>query len=197
MGQSPQASGATQVTADDPTVELDVLEQTISMEGGRIVREDAYGLAAGPHPARLDSRRQSGRAQEASRRQQRSVGHARSCGTARPAGSTGFTTRTKSSTCWKAPSSSKMPPERASGCRRATPSCFPRAHSIAGRSPVTFARSPSSTRRCRPRCGSCRGNPQATDRPVPAQAGWRGRLGRLNVRSAWRAGDTPRPGDAR
>jgi hypothetical protein len=36
--------------ADDPTLELDVLEQTISMEGGRIVREDAYGLAAAPIP---------------------------------------------------------------------------------------------------------------------------------------------------
>lgn len=50
MGQSPQERGATHVTADDPTVELDVLEQTISMEGGSIVREDAHGLAASPIP---------------------------------------------------------------------------------------------------------------------------------------------------
>ena len=50
MGQLPQESGATRVTADDPTVELDALEQTISMEGGRIVREDAYGLTPSPIP---------------------------------------------------------------------------------------------------------------------------------------------------
>lgn len=51
MGQLPQESGAArQLTADDPTVELDVLEQTISIEGGRIVREDTHDLAASPIP---------------------------------------------------------------------------------------------------------------------------------------------------
>ena len=51
MGQSPQECGAArQVTADDPTVELDVLEQTISLEGARIVRDDTHGLAASPIP---------------------------------------------------------------------------------------------------------------------------------------------------
>ena len=51
MGQSPQDSGAArQVTADDPTVELDVLEQTISMDGTRVVRADTHGLSASPIP---------------------------------------------------------------------------------------------------------------------------------------------------
>ena len=51
MGQSPQESGAArQLTADDPTVEIDVLEQTISIEGARIVRDATYGLAASPIP---------------------------------------------------------------------------------------------------------------------------------------------------
>jgi hypothetical protein len=51
VGPSPHESGATrQLTAEDPTVELDVLEQTISIEGGRIVREDIHGLAASPIP---------------------------------------------------------------------------------------------------------------------------------------------------
>ncbi len=52
MGNSPQDSGtAHQLTADDPTVELDILEQTISIEGARALRHDALGLvpAAIPH----------------------------------------------------------------------------------------------------------------------------------------------------
>ena len=51
MGQSPQECGAArQLTADDPTVELDVLETTISIEGARIARDDTYGLAPSPIP---------------------------------------------------------------------------------------------------------------------------------------------------
>jgi uncharacterized cupin superfamily protein len=52
VGNSPQDSGtARQLTADDPTVELDILEQTISIEGARALRHDALGLvpAAIPH----------------------------------------------------------------------------------------------------------------------------------------------------
>ncbi len=49
MGKSPQESGAArQLTADDPTVELDVLEQTISMEGARALRHDTHGLLCVP-----------------------------------------------------------------------------------------------------------------------------------------------------
>lgn len=45
MGRSPQEGGATgQLTADDPTVELDMLEQTISIEGAQELRHDAHGL---------------------------------------------------------------------------------------------------------------------------------------------------------
>lgn len=51
MGQSPRESGAArQIAADDPTVELDVLEQTISMEGVRVVRDATHGLAPAPIP---------------------------------------------------------------------------------------------------------------------------------------------------
>jgi uncharacterized cupin superfamily protein len=51
VGQSPQERGAARVvTADDPTVELDVLEQTISMEGIRVARQDVPGLVASPIP---------------------------------------------------------------------------------------------------------------------------------------------------
>ena len=49
MGNSPQDSGtAHQLTADDPTVELDILEQTISMEGARALRHDTHGLICVP-----------------------------------------------------------------------------------------------------------------------------------------------------
>jgi uncharacterized cupin superfamily protein len=45
VGNSPQDTGtARQLTADDPTVELDILEQTISIEGARALRHDALGL---------------------------------------------------------------------------------------------------------------------------------------------------------
>lgn len=36
--------------ADDPTVELDILEQTISIDGAQQLRRDAYGLVASPIP---------------------------------------------------------------------------------------------------------------------------------------------------
>ena len=51
MGPSPQESGAArQITDNDPTVELDVLEQTISMEGVRVVRDTTHGLDPAPIP---------------------------------------------------------------------------------------------------------------------------------------------------
>jgi uncharacterized cupin superfamily protein len=51
MGKSPQEGGvARQLTADEPTVELDVLEQTISIEGARALRHDAHGLVSSPIP---------------------------------------------------------------------------------------------------------------------------------------------------
>jgi hypothetical protein len=51
VGKASQGGGAArQVTADDPTVELDVLEQTISIEEARELRHDAYGLIASPIP---------------------------------------------------------------------------------------------------------------------------------------------------
>ena len=51
MGKSPQETGAArQLTADDPTVELDILEQTISMEGARALRHDDHGLVGAPIP---------------------------------------------------------------------------------------------------------------------------------------------------
>lgn len=51
MGKSPPDSGAArQVTADDPKIDLDVLEQTISIEGARVLRYDDYGLVASPIP---------------------------------------------------------------------------------------------------------------------------------------------------
>lgn len=51
MGKASQdGSAAREVTADDPTVELDMLEQTISIDGARELRRDAYGLVASPIP---------------------------------------------------------------------------------------------------------------------------------------------------
>ena len=51
MGQAPQESGAARdISADDPTVELDVLEQTISMEGGPVPRDHTQGLVPAPIP---------------------------------------------------------------------------------------------------------------------------------------------------
>lgn len=52
MGKSVHEGGAVRQTAgDDPTTELDVLEQTISIEGARALRQDAYGLGPAPIPA--------------------------------------------------------------------------------------------------------------------------------------------------
>lgn len=51
MGKSLEGGGAARhITSADPTVELDILEQTISIEGGRALRRDAYGLVAAPIP---------------------------------------------------------------------------------------------------------------------------------------------------
>lgn len=51
MGKVPQqGDAANELTADDPTIELDVLEQTISIEGARELRLDALGLIAAPIP---------------------------------------------------------------------------------------------------------------------------------------------------
>jgi uncharacterized protein len=46
---SQDGTTARQVTADDPTTELDILEQTISMEGARVLQAD-HGLTASPIP---------------------------------------------------------------------------------------------------------------------------------------------------
>jgi uncharacterized protein len=48
--QSQQGNATHDLTADDPTVELDILEQTISIEGARELRLDALGLVAAPIP---------------------------------------------------------------------------------------------------------------------------------------------------
>jgi uncharacterized protein len=49
VGKSPPEGGATrQEKAEDPATELDLLEQTISIEGARILRHDAHGLTAAP-----------------------------------------------------------------------------------------------------------------------------------------------------
>jgi uncharacterized protein len=51
VGKTPQEGGAARhVPADDPTVELDILEQTISIEGARALRHDAHGLVSAPIP---------------------------------------------------------------------------------------------------------------------------------------------------
>ena len=51
MGEASQEGGAAcQLAADDPTVELDILEQTISIEEAVERRQDAYGLGASPIP---------------------------------------------------------------------------------------------------------------------------------------------------
>ena len=43
-----QGDDTNDLTSDDPTVELDILEQTISIEGARELRLDALGLAPAP-----------------------------------------------------------------------------------------------------------------------------------------------------
>jgi uncharacterized protein len=51
LGKVPQQGDAIdELTADDPTVELEMLEQTISIEGARELRLDALGLVAAPIP---------------------------------------------------------------------------------------------------------------------------------------------------
>lgn len=51
MGKSPHEGGtARELAADDPTVELDMLEQTVSIEGARVPRHDAHGLGPAPIP---------------------------------------------------------------------------------------------------------------------------------------------------
>ncbi|MDE2261361.1 MAG: DUF861 domain-containing protein [Gammaproteobacteria bacterium] len=51
MGKSPEErSAARQMVADDPTTDLDILEQTISIEGARALRHDAHGLGPAPIP---------------------------------------------------------------------------------------------------------------------------------------------------
>ena len=51
MGKSPQEGGAArQLKADDPTVEVDILEQTISIEGARALRHDTQGMLPSPIP---------------------------------------------------------------------------------------------------------------------------------------------------
>lgn len=51
MGKPPQEHGSgSDASADDPTVELDVLEQTISIEGARALRHDPHGLLPSPIP---------------------------------------------------------------------------------------------------------------------------------------------------
>lgn len=51
VGKSPQEAGtARQPKGDDPTVEIDILEQTISIEGARMLRHDAHGLEPSPIP---------------------------------------------------------------------------------------------------------------------------------------------------
>lgn len=51
MGKSPrEGNAARQAAADDPTVELDILEQTITIEGARALRHDAHGLGPAPIP---------------------------------------------------------------------------------------------------------------------------------------------------
>lgn len=51
MGKVPQQGDASdELTADDPTVELEMLEQTISIDGPRELRHDAHGLVSAPIP---------------------------------------------------------------------------------------------------------------------------------------------------
>lgn len=51
MPKSPQeGSAARQVAADDPTVELDILEQTMSIDGARELRQNAHGMVPAPIP---------------------------------------------------------------------------------------------------------------------------------------------------
>jgi uncharacterized cupin superfamily protein len=49
LGKVPQ-QGDDELTPDDPTVELEILEQTISIEGARELRFDTHGLVSAPIP---------------------------------------------------------------------------------------------------------------------------------------------------
>ncbi len=51
MGKRPQEGDAThELEADDPTAELEMLEQTISIDGARELRHEAHGLVPAPIP---------------------------------------------------------------------------------------------------------------------------------------------------
>ncbi|HZT02047.1 MAG TPA: cupin domain-containing protein [Steroidobacteraceae bacterium] len=50
MGKSPQEGDAGHRVLDDSTAELDVLEQTISIEGAKVLRHDTHDLTASPIP---------------------------------------------------------------------------------------------------------------------------------------------------
>jgi uncharacterized protein len=50
VGQSPQAGGTDRQGRAEDLDELDPLEQTISIEGARVLRHDAHGLAPAPIP---------------------------------------------------------------------------------------------------------------------------------------------------
>jgi uncharacterized protein len=51
LGKVPQKGDATdELAADDPTVELEMLEQTISIDGPRELRFDPHGLTPAPIP---------------------------------------------------------------------------------------------------------------------------------------------------
>ena len=51
MGNSPQERGPwDDVSADEPTVELDVLQETSSIEDARVLRRDSHGLVPSPIP---------------------------------------------------------------------------------------------------------------------------------------------------
>jgi uncharacterized protein len=51
VGNSPQESGtARRVAVDEPTVEVDILEQTISIEAAKALRHDTQGLVLAPIP---------------------------------------------------------------------------------------------------------------------------------------------------
>jgi uncharacterized protein len=48
--QSQQGNATQELTADDPTVELEMLEQTLSIDGARELRFDPHGLTPAPLP---------------------------------------------------------------------------------------------------------------------------------------------------
>ena len=50
VGKSPREPGTARRVVDDPTIELDILEQTISIDGAPALRPDAHGLVPAPIP---------------------------------------------------------------------------------------------------------------------------------------------------